>query len=137
VSEPSFLGKGWAFPPSFAAGGAGVEMTSGAENIQKSLQVLLGSSPGERVMREAFGCDLTSLLFEEVDAALIDTARRVIRGAIVSHETRIVLDRVDVTRSDKEPHCINVSIHYTIRGTNSRYSMVFPYYLTEATLVRG
>lgn len=132
--EESFLGRGWAFPPSFTSGGAEVEMVADAEDIHQSLQILLKTSPGERVMQEAFGCDLTSLLFEELDQGLINTIERLIRNAIVEFEPRIRLDRVDVSKSDTEPGCVIIGIHYTIRGTNSRFNMVFPFYLTEATL---
>lgn len=130
----SFLGRGWAFPPSFSAGGADVEMVGGAEDIHQSLQILLGTTPGERVMQESFGCDLSSLLFEELDQGLINTIERFVRDAIIEHEQRIKLERVDVDRSGADPGCLLVSVKYAVRGTNSRYNLVFPFYLTEATL---
>jgi uncharacterized protein len=134
MSAESFLGRGWAFPPSFTSGGADVEMTADAEDIQQSLHILLGTSPGERVMQEAFGCDLASLMFEEVTQGLLNTIERLIKNAIIDHEPRIKLDGVDVTRSGSEPGCVIISINYTVNGTNSRFNMVFPFYLTEATL---
>ncbi len=70
LPESSFLGRGWAFPPSFSGGGADVEMVSGAADIQQSLQILIGTSPGERVLAETFGCNLASLVFEELDQGL-------------------------------------------------------------------
>jgi uncharacterized protein len=133
MSDPSFLGRGWAFPPSFSAGGADVEMVAGTVDIEQSLQILLGTSPGERIMQEAFGCDLASLKFEQIDQRLINTLERLVKGAAVEHEPRIKLDKVDVVRSIAGPSAIAVTIHYTVRGTNSRYNMVFPFYLTEAT----
>jgi phage baseplate assembly protein W len=131
--EDAFLGRGWAFPPAFSAGGADVEMVSGALDIHQSLQIILGTVPGERVMAEAFGCDLTSLLFEELDQGLVNTAERLVRNAIIGFEPRVDLDRIDVTKSDTEAACVVVSVHYTVRGTNARYNMVFPFYLLEAT----
>ncbi|HZF48941.1 MAG TPA: GPW/gp25 family protein [Polyangiaceae bacterium] len=131
--DESFLGRGWAFPPSFSAGGGDVAMVSGPEDIEQSLRILLRTSPGERVMNEAFGCDLQRLLFEELDQRLLNTAHRLISTAIIEHEPRIRLDHIDVTRSRTEAGAIIVSLHYTVRGTNSRFNMVFPFYLTEAT----
>jgi phage baseplate assembly protein W len=133
MSNPSFLGRGWAFPPSFPAGGADVEMANGVEDIEQSLQILLGTWPGERVMQETFGCDLASLVFQQLDQRLINTLERLIRGAVLDHEPRIKLDRVDVARSPAEPDAILITVYYTVRATNSRYNMVFPFYLTEAT----
>jgi phage baseplate assembly protein W len=132
-TEEAFLGRGWAFPPSFSAGGAGVEMTSGADDIHQSLRILLGTIPGERVMQETFGCNLDSLVFEEMDQGLVNTLERMIRDAIVDFEPRVDLDGVDVSRSSTEAATVLISVRYTVRGTNSRYNMVFPFYLMEAT----
>lgn len=130
----SFFGRGWAFPPSFTRGGADVEMVSGAADVRESLQILLGTSPGERVMQEAFGCDLASLVFEELDQGLRSTIERLLTDAILEFEPRIEVDRIDVAGSDDQPGCVIIGVKYTVRGTNSRFNMVFPFYLTEATL---
>jgi len=134
MSDPSFLGRGWAFAPSFSAGGAEVEMVSGVEDIQQSLQILLGTTLGERVLQESFGCDLSSLVFEQLDQRLINTVQRLIKTAVIEHEARIKVDRVDVTRSPAGPSVILISVRYTVSSTNSRFNLVFPFYLTEATL---
>jgi len=133
----AFLGRGWSFPPTFSRGGGDVDMVSNAEDIQQSLRILLGTTRGERVMQEAFGCDLQGLLFEEGDQWLMARIERTIRDAISSHEPRITLDDVNVTGQDVRAGTLTVSIRYTIRGTNSRFNMVFPFYLTEATLPFG
>ncbi len=135
-TEDSFLGRGWAFPPSFTAGGAEVETVAGAEDIHQSLRILLATQPGERVMQEHFGCALASVLFEEIDQGLINSLTRLVTDAVLYHEPRIDLDRVDVEPSGAgaDPASLLISIHYTVRGTNSRYNMVYPFYLTEATV---
>lgn len=135
--ESSFLGRGWAFPPSFGRGGADVEMVSGAADVQQSLQILIGTTPGERVMQETFGCDLASLTFEELDQGLINTIERLLTDAILEYEPRIQVDRIDVAESDAQPGCVLIGVNYTVRDTNSRFNMVFPFYLTEATLPGG
>lgn len=137
LGDQAFLGRGWAFPPSFSRGGTDVETVSNAEDIQQSLHVLLGTTQGERVLQESFGCDLQGLLFEEGDQWLISRIERTIRDAISSHEPRIKLDDVKITGQDIRGGSLSVSIRYTIRGTNSRFNMVFPFYLTEATLPFG
>lgn len=132
MSDPSFLGRGWAFPAAFSAGGADVEMASGVEDIEQSLRILLGTWPGERVMQDTFGCDLGSLVFDQLDQRLINTVERLITGAVLEHEPRIKLDRVDVAPSADGPSALIITVNYTVRGTNSRYNLVFPFYLTEA-----
>lgn len=132
--EDAFLGRGWAFPPALSAGGAGVEMVAGEGDIRESLQILLGTVPGERVMQESFGCDLSSQLFEEPDQGLVNTIQRLVEDAIVEHEPRVDLEHVDVSRSADSPTCVVISVRYTVRGTNTRYNLVYPFYLMEATL---
>ncbi len=131
--EDSFLGHGWSFPPAFAAAGGEVETVADADDVAQALRILLATPPGERVMREGFGCDLSGLLFEEVDQRLINTISGRVRDAILDHEPRIRLDRVDVGRDPAEVGLVSISVHYTLRGTNSRYNLVFPFYLREAS----
>jgi phage baseplate assembly protein W len=131
--EKAFLGRGWSFPPAFSRGGADVEMVTNAEDIQQSLRILLGTTQGERVMLEAFGCNLRDLVFDEGDRWLMARIERTIRDAISAHEPRITLDEVVVDDQDVRAGTLNVSVRYTIRGTNSRFNMVFPFYLTEAS----
>lgn len=130
--EGSFLGRGWGFPPSFTAGGGDVEMVSDADDIRQSLEILFTTVPGERVMQETFGTDLSSLMFEELDQRLASTVERLIRNAVIEHEPRIRLDGVDVERSAEEPYGLLIHVRYTVRGTDSRFNMVFPFHRMEA-----
>lgn len=132
--DQAFLGRGWSFPPAFSRGGAGVEMVENAEDIHQSLQILLGTTRGERVMLESFGCDLSGLLFEEGDHWLRSRIQSLVRDAITEHEPRVLLDEVTVDGQELRSGALRVSVRYTVRGTNSRFNMVFPFYLTEATL---
>ena len=132
TQDSSFLGTGWSFPPSFARGGAEVELVSGAEDIHQSLQILLATSLGERVMQQYFGCDLGAVLFEEIDQRLINRIHGLISNAIQFHEPRIKLRGLDVSRSPEDAGLLLIRIDYHVIGTNSRYNMVYPFYVNEA-----
>jgi phage baseplate assembly protein W len=132
-NEQSFLGTGWSFPPTFTSGGAEVELVSGPDDIHQSLQILLSTRLGERVMQEEFGCDLSYLLFEEVDQSLINSLTSIISDAILYHEPRISLDSLDIAESESLQGLVLISLEYTIRSTNSRFNMVYPFYINEAT----
>jgi uncharacterized protein len=131
--DQSFLGRGWAFPPSFSSGGADVEMVSGSEDVHQSLQILLATVPGQRLMQELFGCDMQRLVFEELDQGLINTVTGMVTNSILDYEPRVDLNGVEVNQSDAEDGLLLISIDYTIRGTNARYNMVYPFYLKEAS----
>ena len=66
----NFLGTGWSFPPTFIRASRGVKMTSGEEDIDRSLEILLSTSLGERVMLPEYGANMEELLFEPIDTGL-------------------------------------------------------------------
>ncbi len=133
ASDQSFLGTGWAFPPTFGARGADVDMVSGAEDIHQSLQILFSTRLGERVMQDEFGCDLDRFVFAEIDQGLINSVTRMVSDAILYHEPRIELERVDLSESESASGLLLIKIDYRVRSTNSRFNMVYPFYLKEAT----
>lgn len=132
TGDSSFLGTGWGFPPRFARGGSDVELVSGAEDIHQGLQILLATELGERVMQQHFGCDLSAILFEEIDQRLINRIHSLISNAIQFHEPRIKLRGLDVSRSPDDAGLLLIRLDYHVIGTNSRYNMVYPFYVNEA-----
>lgn len=137
AGDDSFLGTGWSFPPTFGRGGAEVHTVFGVEDIEQSLAILLATRRGERVMREDFGCDLSEFLFGEISQGLIGRVRSVIADAILHDEPRITLNDIDVSESRTREGLLLISLDYTIRATNSRYNMVYPFYLREASASGG
>ena len=83
-------------------------------------------------MFSSFGCELSRYLFEEVDQTLINGLTGIIEDAILNNEPRITTNSVDVTQSITEDGLLLISIDYTIRTTNNRYNMVYPFYINEA-----
>ena len=131
MSDAAFLGTGWAFPPRFTAGGADVDTVSGVQDIDQSLQIILSTRLGERIMRHDFGCDLGEIMFEEIDQGMVNTLTGLVTDAILYHEPRIKLERVDVSDSESVHGLLLIRLDYTVRSTNSRYNMVYPFYLYE------
>ncbi len=128
----AFLGTGWAFPPAFSLGGAELALVSGVEDIQQSLQILLATRFGERPMQESFGASLDDALFQEIDQELVNRITALVSDAILRHEPRVELLELDVSQDDDEPGVLHVRLAYAVLGTNSRYNLVFPFYLNEA-----
>ncbi|NJN17068.1 MAG: GPW/gp25 family protein [Oscillochloris sp.] len=130
--EAAFLGTGWSFPPGFRRGGAEVALVAGVEDIHQSLHILLATRLGERVMQETFGAALDDVAFEEIDQSLLNTISTAITDAILYHEPRITLDDLDVSESAEQPGLLLIALTYTIPSTNSRFNMVYPFYVNEA-----
>ncbi len=134
-SNNSFLGKGWSFPPAFNMATGSVEMVSDEEDIRQSLQILLSTSLGERVMQPTYGCNLADYVFEGLSSTTIGYIRERVANSILFYEPRIVVERIDVTGEgtiDNLEGRFLISITYTIPGTNSRFNYVYDYYRNEA-----
>lgn len=127
-----FLGRGWGFPPEFNKDTNSVKMIASEEEVRSSLEILLCTSIGERIMQPTYGCDLKKLLFEPLDTALEAYVRDLIKTAILYHEPRIRLDDVSLKSLPNEGR-IDIRLDYTIRTTNSRYNFVYPFYRQEGT----
>lgn len=132
----SFLGTGWSFPPQFNKATGGAEMLSDEADIKNSLQVLLSTRVGERIMQPAYGCNMDVLLFEPINEALITYIKDLVFTAIYYFEPRINPENVSIETTDTEG-TIYVTVEYTIRTTNARHNLVFPFYLNEGNLVRN
>ena len=96
----SFIGTGWSFPPSFSKGSGTVDLVSGEEDINESLNILLSTSLGERVMQPKYGCNLNDYMFESLSSSLIGLIKDRVEQAILFYEPRILAEKVEVTPDD-------------------------------------
>ncbi|NES69525.1 MAG: GPW/gp25 family protein [Okeania sp. SIO2D1] len=126
----SFLGTGWSFPPTFNKNTGTVEMVSDEEDIKESLEIILSTGSSERVMQLDFGCELSQFMFEEVTQSLITRIRGTISDALLEHEPRIEVNDVSVEEGE-EQGLLLIGVSYTVRATNTRSNMVYPFYLNE------
>lgn len=129
----TFLGIGWKFPPTFDKSIKSVEMVSEEEDIRESLMILLSTKPGERIMRPEYGCDTQALVFETINTTSITVLKRMIQRAILYFEPRITLDEIEAQMDEDIHGKLLINLHYTIRKTNTRSNMVYPFYLIEGT----
>lgn len=135
-TESSFLGTGWSFPPKITkyagSDNFATDMVSDVKDINQSLEILFGTAVGERVMLADYGCNINDMIFEPINVTLVTRITERIRRAIIYYEPRIKLERLDVVKND-EYGIINMVVEYTVRSTNTRNNIVYPYYLNEAT----
>lgn len=128
-----FLGTGWGFPPTFDNTTNKVAMTSDEADIQLSLQILLSTRKGERVMLPDYGCNLNEMLFEPMNATFKSYISEMIRTSILYYEARIDLNSLLIDDSQDAEGIIIINISYTVRTTNSRFNFVCPFYKREGT----
>ena len=123
-----FLGRGWAFPILPDAGGS-LRYVEEDANVAQSVRLLLSTAAGERVMRPDFGTEAPRLVFAPGSSDNLKLLETRIRETVRDFETRVNLDDVTVTEDPVAPERVNIEVTYTVRRTNSRNSVVFPYYL--------
>lgn len=130
AEERPFIGTGWGFPPTFQKADKSIVMTSGKEDIDNSLHILLSTHVGERIMQPRYGCNMDRLVFEPLDTTLEAYMKDLIETAILYFEPRIILNSVlfqPVVNEGK----IEIIVEYTIADTNTRYNYTYPFYLKE------
>jgi uncharacterized protein len=129
----TFLGRGWSFPPTFDPELTRVEMLEQEADIASSLEILLSTTPGERVMLPEFGCNMEELVFESLDTTTKTLMADKIEAAILYYEPRIELEKVSLDSSRELEGVVLIEVIYRVRTTNSRFNFVFPFYKQEGT----
>ena len=135
MNEADFLGTGWSFPPKFDRKHGTVDLVSGVDDINESLDILLSTSLGERVMQPLYGANLRDYQFETLNATMISFLRDLIERAILYYEPRIQVERIGITQGDAVDLLegkLTISIDYAIINANSRFNYVYDFYLREA-----
>jgi phage baseplate assembly protein W len=128
----AFLGVGWAFPPQVRADGAPA-MAVYEEDIHQALRIILGTNPGERVMRPDFGAGLDTFVFEPVNPTTMTRVRTRVREALVDWEPRVDILDVEVTTDQEQRNLLVIEVRYRVRATNTLHNLVYPFYLDEGT----
>src|SRR6476620_9463488 len=110
MTVESFTGTGLPFPLAPDARG-GVPFITGEEIIRQSIETILDTDPGERVMRPDFGCGLRRYLMEPNTAMTRAAMQREIDDALSQWEPRINVTGVAVTPGE-EPSLVWIQISY-------------------------
>jgi uncharacterized protein len=128
-NEKDFLGKGLRFPVSINLNG-GVSTSKLEENVRQSLFVILGTAPGERLHRPAFGCRIHDLMFAPNNAMTAARAEVYCEEAIYKFEPRVEKVLCAAAANADEPNRLDIRIEYVIAGKNDqKRNLVFPFYL--------
>ena len=129
----AFLGVGWAFPTLVAQDGLIGEVAYD-EDIRQAIFIILGTNPGERVMRPDFGAGLNTYVFEPLNTTTLALVKTRVEEALIDWEPRIDVVEVKVTTEPPERNKLLIDLTYRVRATNTLQNLVYPFYLQEGTL---
>ena len=107
-------------------------MVSEAASVRQSILLLLSTSPGERVMRPNYGCDLQRLLFAPNDDTTAGLAIHYVRQALERWERRIRILHLDAHPHPENPGALEISLEYSFIATHERGELLVPVSLTGA-----
>ena len=128
--DAAFLGRGWAFPVIPDREGR-IRFVEGEDAIEEAIQILLGTSPGERVMRPELGCGIWELVMEPNTSQLHGRVQARVREALVRWEPRIDVLDVRVDSPPEQKHLLLIRLDYRVRSNNAFFNLVYPFFLQE------
>jgi phage baseplate assembly protein W len=131
MSNGDIVGRGFAYPFRVDARRR-IVASEGEPKVRDSIVAILGTQPGERLMRPTFGCALRDLVFAPNTPATASLARYRIAEALTRWEPRVALVDVAVENrhdggSGSGPE-LAVRIDYRVIATGSlqRLEFAFP-----------
>jgi len=127
-SSADFIGQGISWPLRVDQRG-GIAISSGVEDIDRSIRMVLSTAPGERLMRPDFGCRIWEQLFEPVNAGTLGLMEEAVREAVSRWEPRAELEQVVVEPDPDDPSRVDIQVVYQVRTTNDRRNLVYPFYV--------
>ncbi|MEZ5234018.1 MAG: GPW/gp25 family protein [Acidimicrobiales bacterium] len=123
-----FIGQGFAFPLRIDHTGR-FALARGGEGIDAAIRSIIGTAPGERLMRPEFGCRIWDLLFEPINDNTLGLMAQAVRDAMSQWEPRAELEAVEVTPDPDRDGTVLIGITYRVRATNDRRNLVYPFYV--------
>jgi len=124
----SFIGHGWRWPVEVDAQGD-FSLVSGATDLEQAMYLILSTTPGERPMRPEFGCKLAQFVFASANSSTAGLIAAEVRAALLWWEPRVLIEDVVVSTDADDPSRLWIDICYSVRSTNDRRNLVFPFYV--------
>ncbi len=106
-----------------------IAMSSGVEELDSSIRMVLITAPGERLMRPNFGCRIWELMFEPINANTLGLMAVAVREALGQWEPRVDVENVVVEPVDDADGKVLINIVYRVRANNDRRNLVYPFYV--------
>jgi phage baseplate assembly protein W len=126
--DKEFVGQGLAFPLQVNPRGE-LSLVTGPTDIEQAIGIILGTVPGERVMRPNFGCRAWELIFSPNNAATRTLLSAYVRYALEFWEPRITISDITVDTDPLNETALLVEIKYEIKTTHDERSIVYPFYI--------
>jgi phage baseplate assembly protein W len=118
MNDGSLFGRSIAYPPRIGSDGRWA-WSSGSDNIRESMQIILLTDAGERLMLNTFGGGLARYLFEPNTAATRRQIQQRVENALRLWEPRINVQSVRVEADPADDQRAIISIEYKLVATQA------------------
>ena len=125
-----FLGRGWKFPVEVDEAGK-IALSEYEDDIREAIRIILMTAKGERVMRPDFGAGLHEFVFASMSVTTMGSIQAAVQNALIEWEPRVQVLTVVVEPDQGEIGKMLINLDYRVRATNTRFNLVFPFYLKE------
>lgn len=126
----TYIGNGLNFPLRVDARGQ-IALVTGNEDIEQSIRIILGTRPGERVMRPTFGCRAYELIFEPISASTATLMQEYVYEALRMWEPRIEVADVNIEAEAGTQGVLLAIVEYIVKSTHDTRSIVYPFFIAE------
>lgn len=92
------------------------QSSSTLEQIKSNYRNLILTKKGERLMQPEFGCDIHSMLFENITEDMLETVRFAIISATERWMPFLEVRELDVVSLKEEPNKIDITVSYRFRN---------------------
>jgi uncharacterized protein len=127
-ADPTFLGRGFGWPFGVDHTGS-IRLADPLDHLDRSIEIVLMTAPGERLMRPQFGCAIWELLFEPVTPSLLGRIQEAVRRAVAQWEPRVEVVDVRPEPDPEDQSLVRIHLTYEVKATNDRRNLVYPFYL--------
>ncbi len=122
-----FTGAGWGFPLGVNPTG-GIALVRRERELEQAMMLILSTYPGERPMRPDFGSRIRDYVFQSVNGLVISSLTYEVTQALERWEPRVNINQVHIYPNPAEHSLLYIDIQYTVKQTNDRRNLVFPFY---------
>ncbi len=91
------------------------------ESVKTSVDNILRTSRGTRVMLRDFGSDLKGVLFENMSDSMINLTADEIKKAINKWDNRVIVNAIDF-KTDVDRNLVRIMLKFAIRGHDEIFS---------------
>lgn len=103
----------------------GLKKVINIQSVMTSIDNILRTYRGERVMLPEFGSVLKDIVFETINSDLVDFISRDIKDVIETWDDRIDVEEVSFL-SDPDKNSISLQLSFTVRGYDQIFKFVQP-----------